>query len=216
MTGAQASLPALSAKREQMDHNFKPKETPSDFGWHSRGYIPHFDGGEICQFVTLRLHDSMPQKVLEKWKESSASDAEFRRKVEGYLDSGYGECWLKNERIATLVQDCLRYHDAKKYKLISWTVMPNHVHLLARPLENEHLSEILHSIKSYSAQESNKLLGRKGQFWQRESFDRYIRNVDHFVNVIQYVENNPVKAGLCETPGEWRFGSAYFKKGVVY
>jgi putative DNA methylase len=194
--------------------NFQPRGKKSDFGWHSRGYLPHFDGGEITQFITFRLFDSMPQKVLKKWKETAATDVEFRKKVEAYLDSGYGECWLKKEEVAELVQNSLLFHDKNRYRLISWVVMPNHVHTLLTPLESEHLSEIVHSIKSYTAQKSNRLLNRAGQFWQREAFDRYIRNKRHFDNVIRYIEENPVKAGLCDRPEEWRFGSAYFKKGV--
>lgn len=80
-----------------VNYNFQPRGEKSDFGWHSRGYIPHFDGGEVCQFITIRLHDSVPQKVLDNWKKVAANDAEFRRKIEGYLDSGYGECWLREE-----------------------------------------------------------------------------------------------------------------------
>ena len=89
--------------------------------------------------------------------------------------------------------------------------MPNHIHFLATPLENIELSEIAHSIKSYTAHEANKLLNRNGQFWQHEPFDRYIRNRKHFVNVIEYIENNPVKARLCEKPKDWRFSSAFYK-----
>jgi REP element-mobilizing transposase RayT len=176
-----------------VDFNFQPKDEKSDYGWYGRGYIPHFDGGQVTQFLTLRLRDSMPQNVLKMWKETSATDAEFRKKVEVYLDSGYGECWLKNEKIAELVQNSFLFHDKNKYRLISWVVMPNHAHMLLTPLENEHLPEILHSIKSYTAQKSNKLLGRAGQFWQYEAFDRYIRNNKHFDNTIRYIENNQSK-----------------------
>ena len=66
----------------------------------------------------------------------------------------------------------------------------------------------MHSIKSYTAHEANKILGRSGQFWQPESFDRYIRNQKHFLSVIRYIENNPVKAGLCLRPEDWAYSSA--------
>jgi REP element-mobilizing transposase RayT len=58
------------------------------------------------------------------------------------------------------------------------------------------MSTIVHSWKSFTAQECNKVLGRTGRFWQREPFDRYIRNERHFRNALTYIENNPVKAGL--------------------
>jgi putative transposase len=78
-------------------------------GWHSRGYLPHFDGGEIPQFITFRLGDSLPQTVLDKWrielqKETGIDiDAALRRRIEAYLDQGYGQCYLKDARVATIV-----------------------------------------------------------------------------------------------------------------
>lgn len=89
--------------------------------------------------------------------------------------------------------------------------MPNHIHFLMPPKEGISLSEIVHSIKSYTANEANKVLRRRGSFWQHEPFDRYTRNRLHYVNVIKYIENNPVKANLCEKPEDWIFSSAYLK-----
>jgi hypothetical protein len=140
-------------------------------GWYSRGYLPHFDGGEIIQFITFRLADSLPQKVLEKWSKEIELDLiskiEVQRKIEKYLDSNYGECHLRNERIAAELEETLLKFDGEKYKLFSWTVMPNHVHLLLQPLENFTLAEIMHSIKSYTAHKANKILNRKGRFWSK-------------------------------------------------
>jgi REP element-mobilizing transposase RayT len=117
------------------------------------------------------------------------------------------------KEVATIVRDSLVFYDGKKYELNSWVIMPNHGHVLLTPMENEHLPDILHSIKSYTALKANRFLGRKGQFWQHESFDRYIRDQNHYSAVIRYIENNPVKAGLCSRPEEWQFGSAY-ERGV--
>jgi REP element-mobilizing transposase RayT len=190
------------------DFRFQPRGLKSDFGWHNRGYIPHFDGGEVSQFITIRLFDSMPQELLDKWRSEVSTEVEFRKNVEKYLDSGYGECWLRDTRVAELVQNSLCHYDGAKYRLIVWVVMPNHAHFLITPLADVHLSEVLHSLKSYTAHEANKLLGRSGQFWQHESFDRYIRNIDHYSNVIKYIEMNPVKAGLCVKKEDWKFSSA--------
>ena len=199
-----------------IDYRFQPKGLRSNLGWYHRGYIPHFEGGEIPQFFTFRLFDSLPQEVLEKWREETANQGDegkiiFRKNIENYLDKGYGECFLKDERIAKLTEQSLLFHDEKKYCLTAWVIMPNHIHFLATPLENVELREIAHSIKSYTAHEANKLLNRNGQFWQHEPFDRYIRNRKHFVNVIEYIENNPVKAGLCAKAEDWRFSSAFYK-----
>jgi REP element-mobilizing transposase RayT len=121
---------------------------------------------------------------------------------------------LKDERIAKITEDSLLFHHAKKYKLTAWVVMPNHIHFLATPFEDVELRDIAHSIKSYTAHEANKLLNRSGQFWQHEPFDRYIRNRKHFASVTRYIENNPVKAGLCAKPEEWRFSSAFHKASL--
>jgi len=201
-------MPAL----QSMDYNFKPRETPEDFGWHDRGYLPHFDAGSLPQFITFRLDDSMPQELLDEWRPIAVTDAAFRKRIEAYLDSGHGSCWLRDKRVATMMQDALLFHKGSQYTLHAWVVMPNHVHVLLTPLEDVHLPTITHSIKSYTANEANKIIGQSGQFWQIESFDRYIRNSKHFVSVIRYIENNPVKARLCKSPEEWPFSSASFRK----
>lgn len=206
-------MSAQARKHTMVNYNFQPRDEKSDFGWHSRGYIPHFDGGQVTQFITFRLYDSMPQDLLSKWKGEVRNDVEFRKRVEAYLDAGYGECWLQRDDIATIVQGSLRFNDGKKYRLITWVVMPNHVHFLATPLENQHVSDILHTIKSYTAHEANKALARTGQFWQPEAFDRYIRNEKHYINTIKYIENNPVKAGLCSNAADWKYSSAHFRSG---
>ncbi len=184
-------------------------------GWYSRGYLPHFDGGQIPQFITTRLFDALPQKVLNEFmlelERKGVEDIEFeiRKRIEMFLDQGYGKCFLKNKEIARVIADALQFHADKKYKLIAWVVMPNHIHFLAVPSKNVALSEITHSIKSFTANKANKILNRRGEFWQRESFDRYIRNYDHFIKTIDYIENNPVKAGLCKDYREWEFSSAF-------
>ncbi len=93
----------------------------------------------------------------------------------------------------------------------AWVVMPNHVHILAAPCVGNSVSNIMHSLKSFTSQEANKTLGRKGRFWFEDYFDRYIRNAKHFTNAIAYIESNPVKAGLCECAADWRFSSAWYR-----
>jgi putative DNA methylase len=187
-------------------------------GWHSRGYLPHFDAGEVFQSITFRLHDSMPQALLDKWKHELASESEewedkLRYRIEAYLDRGIGECYLADKRIAGLIQSALTYFDSQRYRLSAWVVMPNHVHLLAAPCIGHSLSNIMHSLKSYTAQEANKMLNRRGNFWFEDYFDRYIRNAKHFENAINYIESNPVRAGLCNSARDWPFGSACFRGG---
>jgi hypothetical protein len=89
----------------------RPNNPNAPGGWHSRGYLPHFDGGEIPQFITFRLADSMPQALLDRWREELGSeqnvnvDSALRKRIELFLDSGYGECYLKDPRVAESVQN---------------------------------------------------------------------------------------------------------------
>jgi putative DNA methylase len=192
-------------------------ENNSKSHWYSRGYLPHFDDGVQSQFVTIRLFDSMPQVVLDRWRKEleqeslEKMEAILRRRIEYYLDQGYGSCFLKNQDIAKMIQNALLFHDSEKYKLSAWVVMPNHVHILLTQYNGFSLSDVAHAIKSYTANEANKILKREGRFWQKEPFDRYIRDGKHFANVVAYIENNPVKARLCKEPSDWVYSSAWFK-----
>jgi REP element-mobilizing transposase RayT len=165
--------------------------------WHSRGYLPHFDGGEIPQFITFRLADSLPQELLNKWRRELEHEGEsaVRQRIEIYLDQGYGGAWLKDERLATLVQNALLRFDGERYKLSAWVVMPNHIHLLAMPIQGFTLADVMHSLKSFTANEGNKMLKRVGCFWQADYFDRYIRDAKHFESVVHYIAANPLRPG---------------------
>ncbi len=74
--------------------------------------------------------------------------------------------------------------------------MPNHVHVVVQPMFGHELSEILHSWKSFSAHEANRVVNRDGEFWQKESYDHIIRDEDDLVRTIRYVRENPIKIGL--------------------
>jgi putative DNA methylase len=151
---------------------------------------------------------------MEKWRRELAHqkpqdpDREFRKRIETYLDKGCGCAYLKDVRIADMVQNALLHFDGDRYRLTAWVIMPNHIHLLLTPFSHQSLSRIMQSIKSYTAQEANKLLNRAGHFWMQDYFDRFIRDELHYERVIAYIENNPVKAGLCLSPSDWPWSSA--------
>jgi putative DNA methylase len=184
--------------------------------WHSRGYVPHYDDHAKIQFVTFRLADSLPARVFERLraerKMGLLSEIELHRMLDKYLDSGSGAKYLEDRRIAEMIQENLLHFDGQKYQLHAWVLMPNHGHVLLEPCEGHSLSAIMHSMKSFTSHRANKILGRSGQFWSKEYFDRYIRNGDHYRNVVRYIENNPVKARLCDDPRDWLFSSAKYRE----
>jgi len=186
---------------------------PHHKGWHSRGYLPHFDADNVVQSISFRLHDSMPAAVIEQWKEelgwteattsNSEEAATLRTRIEGYEDKGYGACYLRDERMAAVAQDALKNFDNKRYRLLAWCIMPNHVHVLAEPKPGHLLSDVIHSWKSFTAHQAKRLLGRTGRFWMPDYFDRFIRSDKHFAAIVDYIRQNPVMAGLVETAEAW-------------
>ena len=131
----------------------------------------------------------------------------YSEKVERYLNAGNGSCYMKDPRIASLVRNALFHFDDKRYSIAAWCVMPNHVHVVVTPFSGRkttagtavphpELPAILHSWKSFTSKEANKLLNRSGDFWQAEYYDHMIRDHDDFRHAVRYVLNNPIKAGL--------------------
>ena len=201
---------------------------PIHEGIHSRGYLPHIKVAGAAYFVTFRLADSLPREVVIRLKEQrgdllsrAASERHDERKtqqalnewyaaeVDSLLDRHGGAACLRDPRVANLVSTALRYFEQERYTLHAWCVMPNHVHVVLRPLGHHALDAILHSWKSYTAREGNKLLNRVGEpFWQHESYDHWIRDDADLARCCRYTEENPVKANLCDAACKWPWSSA--------
>lgn len=188
-------------------------------GWYSRGYHPHFDQPGLIQSITFRLDDSVPEALLQQWRNelgiSSANPvdskrlAKLRARIDKYEDAGHGACHLRRAEIATIVEEALFYFDGERYRLLEWSVMPNHVHVLVETQPSLALADVVRSWKSFTAKEGNRILGRVGKFWMADYFDRFIRDERHLAAARSYVRANPVKAGLCDGEHQWRFGSAW-------
>ncbi len=114
-----------------------------------------------------------------------------------------------------LVLDSCLYFDQSRLNLHAATVMPDHVHLLLRPIGGHSLAAIMHSIKSYTSHEINKLRKTSGQIWMSEYFDRVCRDGRHAAEVKRYIVNNPVEAGLCERWTEYPYTYLYQRGGQV-
>jgi putative transposase len=174
-----------------------------------RRHLPHWQKVDKALFITWRLSGSLPQKTVA----ASRREANLGKKfliLDRELDRArFGPTWLRDVRLAKIVEDSLN-HGAEKlqlYRLSAYAVMSNHVHILIWP--NRLLWRITKSIKGYTARECNKVLKLTGRtFWQEESFDHVVRNEDEFYRIKAYIERNPVKAGLCNTPEEWPWSSA--------
>jgi len=206
-------LRKLIAGRRRWTEPLSPEARERGFkGWYASKRLPHFDSPGAQQFVSYRLAGALPTARQSEWKTLLAieDDLERQRFIEGYLDKGYGECHLSDQRVADPVQSNFWHEDGASYRLFAWVIMPNDVHVLIE-IWQVPLGEIVKSWKGYTAKKANPLLGRHGQFWEEDYFDRYIRDEEHFRRVVHYIESNPVKAGLVPAAADWPWSSARFR-----
>ena len=178
---------------------------------HSHGYLPHIEGAEF-QMITYRLGDALPTKVMQRL--AHLGSEKRRVDTEQLLDAGYGQCWLAYPNIAKIVIDNWLYFAGKRYRILAYVVMPNHVHLLIHVFEDSSLSKIIQSWKSYTAKKIAKQLDLAGQkpslpIWQPDYWDRFIRNQAHLEAATAYIHNNPVSAGLVACSTDWRWSRDY-------
>jgi type I restriction enzyme R subunit len=199
-----------------------------------RRHLPHWDVPGATYFVTTCLADSIPaqgllnirnlEKQLAAQTGPSASpedriEAWKKRFVERerLLDHNPAVDYLRKPQLAKVVVDTLKHFDGQRYELIAWVVMPSHFHWLFRPLdawaatlleEQAPREVIMQSVKCYTARRCNEFLGRKGPFWQQESFDHCVRGEQELERIFDYIEYNPVKAGLCLRAEDWPYSSA--------
>lgn len=82
--------------------------------------------------VTCRLADALPAEAVARMADDLRlrNTVDIRRQLDRWLRAGYGECHLRDPRVATTVERALQYFDGARYTLIAWVVMPNHVHVL--------------------------------------------------------------------------------------
>lgn len=206
-------LRQLVAEKQRWSEPLTEADKAKGFlGWHERGYLPHYDHPGLVQFITFRLSDSLPANRREEWKHllGIENKLEWRRKLEEYLDRGLGECYLRDKRVAEFTESALLHHHGKRFRLLGWVVMPNHVHILIE-VWRVPLARIVQNWKSIIAVESNRILQREGRFWQPEYWERFMRDVEQTKKAARYIEANPVKAQLCRAPEDWAFSSARYR-----
>ena len=170
--------------------------------------LPHWQQSEALQFVTFRLGDALPAERVRHWKEQrclwlsnhpkpwdAGTESDYHRKftwkLESWLDEGSGSCLLKDPITRNHLAESLMRFQNEKVHHHAWVIMPNHVHLLFKPLIP--LPKLIEAWKSVSA----RAIGQ-GSIWQRNYRDTLIRDEDHFINAVRYIRNNPLKAKLPE------------------
>jgi putative transposase len=186
--------------------NFRSTTALIDMSFYRRR-LPHWQPDGVPIFLTWRLHGTLAKTPRD---DGPLTEGQRFVALDRQLDhAASGPMFLKNEEVSAAVAET--FHLAADhwnlYELFAWVIMSNHVHLLIQP--RKPLSEITRAVKKTSARQANMILGRSGApFWQDESYDHWVRTGKQFDRIVQYIECNPVKAGLVERPELWPWSSA--------
>jgi putative transposase len=144
--------------------------------------LPHWELDGSTYFLTYRVISGSPCSLV------------------AYL-SKTGFC------LASIIEQSFFFSHGERFLLDAYVIMPDHVHLLIRPIVEWRLARILMGLKGFTAREINKTLHRRGPFWQDESFDHLVRNEADWLDKFGYIHNNPVEAGLVERPQDYPYSS---------
>ncbi len=199
-----------------MDDIFFDKHAKLTITYRDR---PHWKQPGKVHFVTWRMADSLPKARLDELARDRATwiarygpqdisslpeEAQrayhrlFQQRVQNWLDAGAGSCALRIPAACDVMRDTLLKFDGQRYKLGTYAIAGNHVHVLVVPFMQHDLSTINHSWKSYTAKAINRLLGRTGTFWRTESFDHVVRREEHLAKYEAYILRHAEQGGSVE------------------
>lgn len=174
----------------------------------------------------LKLISGIEDQKVKKEQYRNYQTSYFE-KFDSILDKYRSKArWLIQHAVAEKVKEAIHFYDGNTYELIAYTIMPNHVHMVFTPINVGRFSEsptsgrngvstyivakILQDLKKYTSHECNKILNRSGAFWQHESYDHVVRDEDELSRIVEYVLNNPVKAGLVDKWEDWKWSYCKF------
>ncbi|MEW6403190.1 MAG: transposase [Chloroflexota bacterium] len=202
-----------------------------DYREYYRRSLPHIQPRGATFLMNFRLAGSLPYETIQSLRveaeqlearllliEDANERAALLHREQRKLFSKWDEAlhntqhrpfYLRDDRVAELVANSIRYHDGEWFDLLAYCIMPNHVHLVLTPYEDAtevySLTKIMHNIKRNSAKQANRVLGREGTFWQHESYDHFARDEAKLERIIKYVLYNPVKANLVKEQRDWKW-----------
>ena len=169
-----------------------------------RRRLPHFYEIDQPVFLTWRLHDSLPPN--RAFPAETLNSGQAFAVLDRLLDeASNGSVYLRQPAIASMIVEAINYNAnvLGHYRLHAFVVMPNHVHLLATPAVP--LSKLTKSLKGITARRANAMLALTGSpFWQEESYDHLVRDMPEFEKIRNYIEENPVRAGLAGEASNYR------------
>jgi len=193
---AKASPPGSECMNVIWSRGFSPE--------NQQHHLPHIDIKDHYQFITFRTQDSV-DTYLRNLAGQNLPNSKHQLAIDKYLDQSQNGAYLTDE-VLLFLNDFIKTNDAVLYGLIAFCIMPNHVHLLIRPLDK--LARIMRLLKGGSAKLINEMMRREGRFWAADYYDKLIRDEKHFAVVYQYIKRNPAVLGEAKASPP-RFYSIY-------
>lgn len=173
-----------------------------------RRRLPHLYAIGQPVFLTWRHHGSLPAN--RSFPATAISSGRAFVALDRLLDeAASGPFYLRQPALADMIVEAIQYNAQTlgHYVWHAYVVMPNHVHLLATPAVT--LPKLTKSFKRITAKRANRMLALTGKpFWQEESYDHLVRHPQEFEKIRNYIESNPVRAGLAMEASQYQWSSA--------
>ncbi len=173
-------------------------------------------------WVIFRLVDALPPdlvtavrtEVEEANRTEGGDEVSQRRRMaqrlEAELDAGHGDCWLRDEQVARLVQSALQAGHGRKYALRAWSILPNHLHVIFTVNDGIDAGAVVRDWRSYTTSQVNLALDRGAvELWDRMPYLRALEDEGEVMRRIRNVEFRAVNAKLCRRPRDWRWSSTH-------
>jgi REP element-mobilizing transposase RayT len=129
-----------------------------------------------------------------------------RRQIEEELDRGHGSCALGHPIVLGYLRASFQRWNLKRYRLLAWCVMPNHVHVVVRLYTSRSLDRVVEEWKTRASKAARSELHFKGTFWKREYYQHAIRDGAELDRALHYVLENPARAGISRRDCTWSTG----------
>jgi len=168
-----------------------------------RKQLFHYSQLNSYQFVTFRTQASIDDFLI-RMKDSPLDESQKQLAMDKYIDTSNKGRLLNNEVIQLVIEYC-KSLEPELYQLICLSVMPNHLHILFEQKQN--MSTIMQQLKGGLSFKINQQLNLKGNLWERNYFDKVIRDEKHLQVTYNYIKNNASKAKLKDA--DKRFYSIY-------
>ena len=192
------------------------RRRPDTIAFHEGDLLPHWEVQDGRYFVTVRQAGSLPSDVVDRLRtrarQRSSHPAKTRRSLfrtmERVLDRCEGRADLTRPDVADMVIEAISFRERTgKWSMLAYVLMPNHLHLFFRLVDGR-LMKTMIGFKRWTRREAADLLDRSGErFWQREWFDHWSRSALQDERIVEYIRQNPVKAGLVDDYRNWPYGS---------